>query len=116
MKSGEAKAKKEKEAKGRFLKLLTSQRLECPHRTMKRLQKKRRRMLLMPPRVRRKRSGKRSSRRYFERCLKVTEDTMTEAPPKDVYTIRTPSIAYPVDVDIIKLTAQFVARNGRQFL
>mmetsp|Transcript_19271 Transcript_19271/g.31389 ORF Transcript_19271/g.31389 Transcript_19271/m.31389 type:complete len:836 (-) Transcript_19271:147-2654(-) len=37
-------------------------------------------------------------------------------PPKNVYSVRTPSIVTPVDVDIIKLTAQFVARNGRQFL
>jgi len=48
--------------------------------------------------------------------LKVAERTLSEAPPADVYTVRTPSIVYPVDVDIIKLTAQFVARNGRQFL
>merc|ERR1719420_502911 len=36
-------------------------------------------------------------------------------PPPDQYIVNHPYIA-PMDMDIIKLTAQFVARNGQKFL
>merc|ERR1740138_1151367 len=36
-------------------------------------------------------------------------------PPPDQYVVNHPYIA-PMDTDIIKLTAQFVARNGQKFL
>lgn len=36
-------------------------------------------------------------------------------PPEDVFSIKLPSIA-PLDVDVIKVTATFVARNGASFL
>ena len=37
-----------------------------------------------------------------------------EPPPKEEWTIEPPTLS-PLEVDIIKLSAQFVARNGRQF-
>ena len=39
-----------------------------------------------------------------------------EPPEPDVYTVAVPELASSVDVDIIKLTAQYVARNGKSFL
>lgn len=36
-------------------------------------------------------------------------------PPPDVYTVDHPFIA-PIDMDIIKITAQFTAKNGNRFL
>uniref|UniRef100_A0A0G4F3Q9 SURP motif domain-containing protein n=1 Tax=Chromera velia CCMP2878 TaxID=1169474 RepID=A0A0G4F3Q9_9ALVE len=36
-------------------------------------------------------------------------------PPEDVFSVQQPYIA-PLDLDVIKLTAQFVARNGQKFL
>jgi splicing factor 3A subunit 1 len=38
------------------------------------------------------------------------------APPVEVYTVRVPLAMTAQDLDTIKLTAQFVARNGRSFL
>lgn len=38
-----------------------------------------------------------------------------QPPPEDQYTIQHPFLA-PIDIDIIKTTAQFVARNGQKFL
>ena len=38
-----------------------------------------------------------------------------EPPPPDIYTVNIPVMA-PVDVEIIKVTAQFVAMNGQTFL
>jgi len=38
-----------------------------------------------------------------------------QPPPEDQYTVQHPFLA-PLDMDIIKLTAQFVARNGQKFL
>ena len=38
------------------------------------------------------------------------------APPSEVYTVRVPVAMTAQDLDTIKLTAQFVARNGRSFL
>merc|ERR1712125_63892 len=40
---------------------------------------------------------------------------VVKPPPPDQYIINHPYIA-PMDMDIIKLTAQFVARNGQKFL
>ena len=40
---------------------------------------------------------------------------MKEAPPEYEFTSDPPSIS-AFDLDVVKLTAQFVARNGRQFL
>lgn len=40
---------------------------------------------------------------------------VAKPPPPDQYTINHPFIA-PMDMDMIKLTAQFVARNGQKFL
>lgn len=39
-----------------------------------------------------------------------------EPPEPDVYTVHVPELATTLDVDIIKLTAQYVARNGKSFL
>ncbi|KAG0607944.1 hypothetical protein M758_8G066200 [Ceratodon purpureus] len=39
-----------------------------------------------------------------------------EAPEPDAYTVPIPELASSFDVDIIKLTAQYVARNGKSFL
>lgn len=39
-----------------------------------------------------------------------------EPPEPDVYTVHVPELAATLDVDIIKLTAQYVARNGKTFL
>jgi splicing factor 3A subunit 1 len=38
------------------------------------------------------------------------------APPDEVYTVKVPVAMTAQDLDMIKLTAQFVARNGRSFL
>merc|ERR1719359_564062 len=38
-----------------------------------------------------------------------------QPPPEDQYTLQHPFLA-PIDIDIIKTTAQFVARNGQKFL
>eukprot|EP00922_Rhytidocystis_sp_ex-Travisia-forbesii_P021715 GHVS01031794.1.p1 GENE.GHVS01031794.1~~GHVS01031794.1.p1 ORF type:complete len:579 (-),score=154.26 GHVS01031794.1:468-2204(-) len=43
-----------------------------------------------------------------------TEDNL-KPPPVDIYSIPPPFVA-PVDIDVIKTTAQFVARNGQRFL
>merc|ERR1712125_263272 len=40
---------------------------------------------------------------------------VVKPPPADQYIVNHPYIA-PMDMDIIKLTAQFVARNGQKFL
>ena len=40
---------------------------------------------------------------------------LVKPPPPDQYVVNHPYIA-PMDTDIIKLTAQFVARNGQKFL
>merc|ERR1712032_790790 len=40
---------------------------------------------------------------------------VAKPPPPDQYVVNHPYIA-PMDMDIIKLTAQFVARNGQKFL
>ncbi|KOO53240.1 putative splicing factor 3a subunit 1-like protein [Chrysochromulina tobinii] len=37
-------------------------------------------------------------------------------PPKQLYTVVRPPGAYPLDLDVIQLTAQFVATNGKPFL
>ncbi|XP_024402802.1 probable splicing factor 3A subunit 1 isoform X2 [Physcomitrium patens] len=39
-----------------------------------------------------------------------------EPPEPDAYTVHVPELATTLDVDIIKLTAQYVARNGKSFL
>lgn len=39
-----------------------------------------------------------------------------DPPEPDVYTVHVPELANSLDVDIIKLTAQYVARNGKAFL
>lgn len=39
-----------------------------------------------------------------------------EPPEPDAYTVHVPELAGSLDVDIIKLTAQYVARNGKTFL
>lgn len=39
-----------------------------------------------------------------------------EPPEPDAYTVHVPELATTLDVDIIKLTAQYVARNGKNFL
>lgn len=45
---------------------------------------------------------------------KEKQNIPLEPPPKDEWTIEPPTLT-PLEVDIIKLSAQFVARNGRQF-
>eukprot|EP01083_Nonionella_stella_P077950 213079_1 len=47
--------------------------------------------------------------------LKPKEETVRE-PPTDNYTVPVPDNVIAFDIDVIKLTAQFVAKNGRQFL
>merc|ERR1712217_331763 len=51
------------------------------------------------------------------KALTMGEKKKTNArpPPPDQYIVNHPYIA-PMDMDIIKLTAQFVARNGQKFL
>mmetsp|Transcript_45379 Transcript_45379/g.117580 ORF Transcript_45379/g.117580 Transcript_45379/m.117580 type:complete len:714 (-) Transcript_45379:156-2297(-) len=39
-----------------------------------------------------------------------------EAPAPEVYSVHLPQGLTPLDVDVVKLTAQFVARNGKAFL
>lgn len=53
------------------------------------------------------------------RMLKVAslpEGQPPAPPPVDKYSIKFPEAFTPLDIDVIKLTAQFVARNGRGFL
>jgi splicing factor 3A subunit 1 len=47
-----------------------------------------------------------------------SKDRMPVPPPvqPEQYTVRFPPNIAGLDVDVVKLTAQFVARNGRQFL
>lgn len=49
---------------------------------------------------------------------KVTSEGVDEShkPAGDKYTVTPPSMFNPVDIDIIRLTSLFVARNGRSFL
>lgn len=39
-----------------------------------------------------------------------------KAPPPEQFTVTAPANLSPQDIDIIKLTAQFVAKNGQKFL
>merc|ERR1711871_987862 len=39
-----------------------------------------------------------------------------EPPPPDQFVVEHPKMVAAVDVDVVKLTAQFVAKNGRPFL
>jgi len=39
-----------------------------------------------------------------------------KAPPADRFTVEPPTSLTILDMDVIKLTAQFVARNGQKFL
>lgn len=48
--------------------------------------------------------------------VKEVKITGQEPPAADKYTVKVPDRYQLVDIDIIKLTAQFVARNGRSFL
>mmetsp|Transcript_89765 Transcript_89765/g.257173 ORF Transcript_89765/g.257173 Transcript_89765/m.257173 type:complete len:710 (-) Transcript_89765:129-2258(-) len=58
-------------------------------------------------------------KRKKEQLKALTDGTkrkkVVKPPPADQYVINHPYIA-PMDMDIIKLTAQFVARNGQKFL
>jgi splicing factor 3A subunit 1 len=45
---------------------------------------------------------------------KEKQNVPLEPPPKEEWTIEPPTLT-PLEVDIIKLSAQYVARNGRQF-
>lgn len=47
-------------------------------------------------------------------CARRTKDLVKPDPEK--YTVRVPEGLSAMDIDVIKLTAQFVARNGRSFL
>mmetsp|Transcript_19622 Transcript_19622/g.47945 ORF Transcript_19622/g.47945 Transcript_19622/m.47945 type:complete len:95 (-) Transcript_19622:1266-1550(-) len=48
--------------------------------------------------------------------LKISKSEKFEARHPNVCSVPTPSSAFPADVAVIKLTAQFVTKNGRQFL
>ena len=46
----------------------------------------------------------------------VVVDQVLETPASEEYTVRVPGGLTALDLDVIRLTAQFVARNGKQFL
>ena len=46
----------------------------------------------------------------------VKDFDSSKEPPQDRYTIKIPDMFAHVDIDIIRMTSQFVARNGRTFL
>jgi len=47
---------------------------------------------------------------------KISKRDAGEASFPNVCSVRTPSNVFPVDVAVVKLTAQFIGKNGRQFL
>lgn len=51
-----------------------------------------------------------------EASIKKAPTIVPLEPPKPAYSVPRPVGAHPLDVDVIQLTAQFVARNGRSFL
>jgi len=51
-----------------------------------------------------------------EASIKKAPSITPLEPPKQLYSVPRPLGAYPLDVDVIQLTAQFVAQNGRSFL
>ncbi|GJQ14305.1 hypothetical protein GpartN1_g6930.t1 [Galdieria partita] len=59
-----------------------------------------------------------SKAKLSERKAQAARPIPTQPPPEDVFTAQVPEepLPNPVDVEIIKLTAQFIARNGRSFL
>eukprot|EP00466_Bigelowiella_natans_P021683 jgi/Bigna1/145972/aug1.106_g20680 len=117
MKSGEAQKKKAEEEKKKAVQAAEAEAKRAEEEKLKEEEAKRTRTL--------------KEKLYLQLAnLKIADEKAVAAaaaktagqqgggapPPKNVYSVRTPSIVTPVDVDIIKLTAQFVARNGRQFL
>ena len=46
----------------------------------------------------------------------VVVDQVLETPAGEEYTVRAPDGLAPLDLDVVRLTAQFVARNGQAFL
>eukprot|EP00871_Galdieria_phlegrea_P001454 jgi/Galph1/2309/GphlegSOOS_G1011.1 len=59
-----------------------------------------------------------SKAKLSERKEQAARPVPTEPPPEDVFTANIPEEPLPsaVDIEIMKLTAQFIARNGRSFL
>lgn len=59
-----------------------------------------------------------SKAKLSERKAQAARPVPTQPPPEDVFTANVPEepLPTPVDVEIMKLTAQFIARNGRSFL
>ncbi|GJD05781.1 Probable splicing factor 3A subunit 1 [Galdieria sulphuraria] len=59
-----------------------------------------------------------SKAKLSERKAQAARPIPTQPPPEDVFTAQVPEepLPTPMDVDIMKLTAQFIARNGRSFL
>lgn len=52
----------------------------------------------------------------YVKSVKTVKLIPTEAPPPDAYSVRAPSMFSAADIEVIKLTSMFVARNGRTFL
>ena len=61
-------------------------------------------------------SAKISGESTVKPVKKVAAGVMPVEPPKPQYIVNRPAGAQPLDMDVIMLTAQFVARNGRSFL
>ncbi|KAK4527871.1 hypothetical protein GAYE_SCF46G5804 [Galdieria yellowstonensis] len=59
-----------------------------------------------------------SKAKLSERKAQAARPVPTQPPPEDVFSAPIPEepLPSPLDVDIMKLTAQFIARNGRSFL
>ena len=61
-------------------------------------------------------SAKISGESTVKPVKKAAAGVMPLEPPKPQYIVNRPAGAQPLDMDVIMLTAQFVARNGRSFL
>jgi splicing factor 3A subunit 1 len=52
----------------------------------------------------------------YVKSVKTVKVVPTDAPPSDKYSIKLPSQFTAADIEVIRLTSMFVARNGRSFL
>jgi len=67
------------------------------------------------PKVKKPKTLKERMKDYVK-SVKTVKVAPTEAPPPDKYSIKIPSQFTAADIEVIRLTSMFVARNGRSFL
>lgn len=67
------------------------------------------------PKVKKPKTLKERMKEYVK-SVKTVKVAPTDAPPPDKYSIKLPMQFTAADVEVIRLTSMFVARNGRSFL